>query len=55
MDQDFGIIPETTTFMLYKRATSTKRFAKKLQKQELGLRFLIASRDGIYPKFSTFS
>ena len=40
-------------FMLYKRATSTERLAKKLKKYEPELRFLITSRDeGVYPKFT---
>ena len=38
--------------MLYKRATLTERFAEKLKKYKLDLRFLITSRDkGVYPKF----
>ena len=40
-------------FLLYKRAMSTERLAKKLKKYELDLRFLITSRDeGFYPKFT---
>ena len=46
------IVSETTT-LLYKRATSTERLAKKLKKDELDLRYLITSHDkDVYPKFT---
>ena len=39
--------------MLYKRATSTERLAKKLKKDELDFRYLITSLDkDVYPKFT---
>ena len=39
--------------MLYKRAASTERLAKKLKKDELDFRYLITSLDkDVYPKFT---